>query len=429
MALIEKTFLHYFDIHYLDEKGLRKIPNKIYFEAFFATRFAILCSDKVFLPAASYFESPICRKIIDQYLNIVPLGIIWLVGKAHNYSEFFQSKALQYANRSDYKQIYETALINEIEIPFHRRVRSSTKDITSNWLQILDLSAVPKAFECCHGLKLPSNLEDKWRDVPELLGNNAFIVQNVAPLLFSEKLENLAAINHLHSIINRAYFQSYVNELDAAVVSDLVVLEPNYSIANKELNIPYSYLLQEISLRNKIDRIKNCHPDDLIKIRESEDWIDVFYAALHNKKRNESDLEKFESLPLMKGQDIKIYRKTEINMGDTYNIRGQAGAVGPGAHAHDTSFNQIWNEMKNELDFEKVSEELARLRSEAQKIAKTPEELVSVGEIASAEIAAKEGSGPKMLEHLKNAGKWTLDIATNIGSTIAAEVIKKSMGL
>jgi Pentapeptide repeats (8 copies) len=32
---------------------------------------------------------------------------------------------------------------------------------------------------------------------------------------------------------------------------------------------------------------------------------------------------------------------TVVNKGDTYNVSGQAGAVGPGAHAHDNTFQQI----------------------------------------------------------------------------------------
>ena len=41
----------------------------------------------------------------------------------------------------------------------------------------------------------------------------------------------------------------------------------------------------------------------------------------------------------------------------TYNV-GQAGAVGPHAHAHDMSFQQI----QGGLDLSKLAEELTRLR-------------------------------------------------------------------
>ena len=55
-------------------------------------------------------------------------------------------------------------------------------------------------------------------------------------LLFSKKINNLSVINTLHEIINRSYFQSYVNELDASIVTDLVVLESHYGITNNNTN-------------------------------------------------------------------------------------------------------------------------------------------------------------------------------------------------
>ncbi len=35
---------------------------------------------------------------------------------------------------------------------------------------------------------------------------------------------------------------------------------------------------------------------------------------------------------------------------------------------------------------------------------------------------------PLVLQHLKNAGKWALDVATKIGVSVASEALKKSLG-
>jgi hypothetical protein len=220
MAIIKKTFLHFFDIHFLEEKGVQNIPRKIFYEAFFATRFALLCSDKVFIPAASYFESPTCKKIVDQYLELVPHGLIWLIGKAHSYKEFCQNKLFQYSNHLEYLNIYESALKNELNFPFYRRKRSSTKDIKSSWIAKLSFSEVPYIFDDCHGFLLPDNIEKKWSNVPQYLENNAFIVPNIISILFSEKINNLAVINTLYEIINKSYFKSYISELNASIVTD-----------------------------------------------------------------------------------------------------------------------------------------------------------------------------------------------------------------
>ncbi len=66
-------------------------------------------------------------------------------------------------------------------------------------------------------------------------------------------------------------------------------------------------------------------------------------------------------------------------MGDKYNA-GQAGVVGPGGHAHDMTFNQIWNQMGNNWDLPTLAEELAKLRSHLKQQATEPEHDTTIGE-------------------------------------------------
>lgn len=120
--------------------------------------------------------------------------------------------------------------------------------------------------------------------------------------------------------------------------------------------------------------------------------------------------------------------KVEVIMGDKYDISGQTGAVGPNAHAHDINFNQIWNQVQGSIDLPKLVSDLSALRQQMKKEAVEPEHDIAVSEVARAEQAAKGGDGSKTLEHLKSAGKWALDIATKIGTSLAVEAIKASMG-
>lgn len=118
----------------------------------------------------------------------------------------------------------------------------------------------------------------------------------------------------------------------------------------------------------------------------------------------------------------------ELNMGDQYKV-GQAGAVGPQSHAHDMTFQQIWNEAAPSLDLDALAQELTQLRPALKAAARTAEEDVAVGEIALAEVAAKQKDGPKALAHLKNAGQWALGVAEKIGVGVATAAIKTAMGL
>lgn len=118
----------------------------------------------------------------------------------------------------------------------------------------------------------------------------------------------------------------------------------------------------------------------------------------------------------------------ELTMGDQYKV-GQAGAVGPQSHAHDMSFQQVWNEVGSNLDLNTLAEELARLRPELKAAATTAEQDAAVGEVALAEVAAKKQDGPKALVHLKNAGQWALSMAEKIGVGVATAAIKTAMGV
>jgi hypothetical protein len=127
------------------------------------------------------------------------------------------------------------------------------------------------------------------------------------------------------------------------------------------------------------------------------------------------------------GDEGKIFAK-EVIMGDKYEA-GQAGAMGLGAHAHDMNFNQVWNQFGNSIDLPLLATELSKLRAELKEKATDADHDIAVGSLALAEQAAKKGDGSKTLEYLARAGKWALDAATQIGTSIAAEAIKKSLGM
>jgi internalin A len=111
------------------------------------------------------------------------------------------------------------------------------------------------------------------------------------------------------------------------------------------------------------------------------------------------------------------------NITNYYNY-GQAGIIGPDAHAHDMNFNQIWLETGDKIDLSTLASELVELQSKLIKEATEPEHYSSLAEIGHAENSAKKGDGAKALEHLSKASKWTLDIAEKIGVPVAIDALK-----
>jgi len=103
--------------------------------------------------------------------------MIRLIGKAHSYLEFYQSKIFQYSNSPEYFKTYTAALKNDINFPFYRRKRSSTKNIKSQWIEKFDFSEVPSLFDDYHCFTVPSDMEEKWNDVPSQLETNASVIK------------------------------------------------------------------------------------------------------------------------------------------------------------------------------------------------------------------------------------------------------------
>jgi uncharacterized protein YjbI with pentapeptide repeats len=113
-------------------------------------------------------------------------------------------------------------------------------------------------------------------------------------------------------------------------------------------------------------------------------------------------------------------------MNDTYNVSGQAGAVGQNAHAHDMTFNQV----VNHFDLPALAKQLGELREEMVKRQdSSPQSVIVQGEAAKAELAAKEGNTSKVIEYLKAGGQGLLDIAKETGKELLTAAIKASMGM
>ncbi|HEX5083023.1 MAG TPA: pentapeptide repeat-containing protein [Blastocatellia bacterium] len=117
-------------------------------------------------------------------------------------------------------------------------------------------------------------------------------------------------------------------------------------------------------------------------------------------------------------------------MGNTYNVSGQAGAVGDNAIAGNMTFNQIVNHFEQSIDLQALATELAELRQAMSQIqGSSPQTAMALGKVAEAEIAAQEKKPGKVMESLKAAGEWTLDFAKEIGKDVVVEAIKQSMGM
>jgi len=118
----------------------------------------------------------------------------------------------------------------------------------------------------------------------------------------------------------------------------------------------------------------------------------------------------------------------EVVVGDQYKT-GQAGSVGPQSHSQGNTFNQVWIESLSNETLKSLTDELSKLRIAMRGKSTEADHDIAVSEIAQAEKAALRGDRKSVISHLKAAGKWALDAATEIGTTLAAEALKKSLNM
>ncbi|MFW9263437.1 hypothetical protein [Nostoc sp. CALU 546] len=198
-----------------------------------------------------------------------------------------------------------------------------------------------------------------------------------------------------------------------------------------------SRMLQEY-LNEATKRIKrlNIHSDKRAEAevgelaREVEDYIapgecDAIFNALRIIDVKKNIFRKVEDF-IQKSIIVK-----EQIMGDKYDMSGQvqAGAIGDHAEASHMTLNQIGTQLENSVDLLELSNELSTLRQAMTRRSTELEHSIAVGEVAQAEQAAKSNDATKVAQHLKSAGKWAFDIASQIGVPIAVEALKRAIGI
>jgi hypothetical protein len=134
-----------------------------------------------------------------------------------------------------------------------------------------------------------------------------------------------------------------------------------------------------------------------------------------------------EFISQTKNNDVNFYVEKYVNT----NIQGDGNAVAGG----DVQGNTISVDKSASLqaiqglDLGQLARQLADLKNKLKDGAKTPEQFASLAAVAEGEQSARDGNERGVVEALKKAGKWALDVATKIGVPIAVKAIVASLGI
>ena len=296
-------------------------------------------------------------------------------------------------------------------------------------------------------------------DVPSLIANETKHPYFTTDPLYAEAvISALGRYTDIESVCDKMITVVGNNKNDLVVLSAIKnLLKSSYIISSEQLfdvlvhgfhtvqNFHIKteigmYLVDQFTPNEKLgvyNVLKNESKANALQVLSSKIGIELLKNSIEYQKDDlvESDVKVFTEVIdhlIQKPRSSltqHIFISGGINiMRDQYNVK-QAGAVGPGSHSENSTFNNVIQNDGDTLNFIQLTEELQLLRQRMVNEAKVADEFVAIGEIAKAEICASKKDTVGLQEHLKVAGKWAFDAATQIGTSLTAELIKKSIGL
>ncbi|GAA0455304.1 5'-methylthioadenosine/S-adenosylhomocysteine nucleosidase [Sphingomonas molluscorum] len=285
MLRARRLFTHFFDIHLLAEKGACDLP-RLAMEMRRAFRFALLLADHVMVPASSYFESALCRAILDEFHPDHFAEQISFVASGANLDEFVEGKLSQYGAAEVQGQAYRAGGL-ATAFPWHGRSRSSTQDIGKAWQTGMELDGQDRIARAIRDR--PSDLDRRLAELPERLGRSAFIAGNAARILIGDAKPTLQLTNRLLSTINAAYFDSYALDLKAALVQELVWLGSSQPLPSGDPNhdIDYRALVGACRSTGVLGDVDRTEPRELLRLRDDERFVLACAAAAGTAQANQ----------------------------------------------------------------------------------------------------------------------------------------------
>lgn len=310
MEETSRIFLHYFDVHFLQEKVGNNIGANVRNEARLATRLAVLWADEIVVPAASYFESEICRSVVTEHKDLLELGIIILAGNAESLAEFIDKKLLSYPARSRQSINYRSARRIVGTVPFVTRKSSATTDIKNDWLSTLHNDRLGKKLYGS-GIAVNPRLEMNWEELPQRLELQAFTPLHAIQLL-DVAGQNRVFDHKVANLINASYFSSFTRDWSAGIVDELVYLGAGYDVTSYGNNVPYRLLVRLLRENWMLEKVTAISAVELIAIKKDPQWAKIKLAA-EQYTRDKAGYNQYcmETVPKMKvfivhGHDHKL---------------------------------------------------------------------------------------------------------------------------
>lgn len=277
---LPRLFLHFFDTHFLEEVATGVPAGMVAAEADAALRLAIIAAELVFLPAASYYESSLCRTLLTPLADIFDRGVIRITGSAAAAAEFAESKLLQYPPESPQGKRYAAVIANpELAPPYRARSRSATADLTDRWRHLPNQPDFEANLYRGLVAQPPLSLADDWLEVPDLLAGRAFTPQFVLSVLFNGPPPPVVGMR-VSTIINGGYFESFSGDLQAGQVTDLVYLNSGHRVRGLGIDLPYLACWNALRASGLHNRVLQASAVELLDLRDNPEVAQALLTGL-----------------------------------------------------------------------------------------------------------------------------------------------------
>lgn len=286
--IIEDCFLHYFDLHFINNVYKKYQPNKVDKEVELATKLAFLCCNSLVIPLASYFENNKCQQLYNLIKRNAPNYNIKFMTAAESISLFVNAKTLQYDKESKQYGIYNKALDDNILNSNNNLItkgESTTYFIKKKWNALLKEGGFEvDSFGPVKSL-LPIDFMERCSKLDTLLGGLAYTPEYICNVLLRDCKQSFLVVPKLTNIINNFYFESYIAHLqDHAVFINLNLLNFQYINFNKyPLVIPFQEIIDLLKQHNKLNMIKKSSFKKLYELkRKNDEILSIIGLAINN---------------------------------------------------------------------------------------------------------------------------------------------------
>ena len=252
-----------------------------------AFRIALMAFGAVFVPAVSYVQSSLCRRIVDEHSTFAEMGAIRLVTDAPTWREFFDIRRGEYSKHSRERALYSSLSVRSAaeEIPFKATGIDTTQALHDEWRS--HTSSV--AFQ----QRLLGRTSREDRDVrasasalqlaAEETGKRAFNAKNLALPIKRQRLVIKERV--LTTVICDLFFGHYRSSFDLDFFDDLAYGIP---VRPEGTYSRYTFTTLVQKLRSEapelLKQVEDASAEDLWRIRGSVEGL-LCLESNHKKKK------------------------------------------------------------------------------------------------------------------------------------------------